>query len=96
MLGKLTGTDNLFAGRALSLVALASIALEIFAAVRILAGGRLGAAVGALWYLAIMARNSTVYIGTNDPQLAGEAIMGAGLVYFRSAGAISRHCRRCS
>src|SRR5258706_4909293 len=84
MLGKLTGTDNLFAGRALSLVALASIALEIFAAVRILAGGRLGAAIGALWYLAIMARNSTVYIATNDPQLAGEAIMGAGLVYFLS------------
>jgi hypothetical protein len=88
MLGKLTGTDNLFAGRALSLVALASIALEVFAAVRILAGGRLGAAVGALWYLAIMARNSTIYIGTNEPQIAGEAIMGAGLVYFLSL------CRR--
>jgi hypothetical protein len=88
LLGKLIGTDNLFAGRALSLAALASIGLEVFAAVRILAGGRLGAAVGALWYLAIMARHSTVYIGTNDPQLAGEAIMGAGLVYFLSL------CRR--
>jgi len=82
LLGKVAGVDNLFAGRALSLIALSSIALEIFAAVRLLAGGRVGAAVGALWYLAIMARNSTIYIGTNDPQLAGEAIMGAGLVYF--------------
>jgi hypothetical protein len=31
-----------------------------------------------------MARNSTIYIGANDPQLAGLAIMGAGLVYFLS------------
>jgi hypothetical protein len=83
-LGKLTGLDNLFAGRALSLIALATIGIEIFAAVRLLLGGRLGAAFGALWYLAIMARNSTIYIGTNDPQLAGLAIMGAGLVYFLS------------
>jgi hypothetical protein len=88
LLGKLTGVDNLFAGRALSLIALASIAVEIFAAVRLLTGARLGAAVGAIWYLAIMARNSTIYIGTNDPQLAGLAIMGAGLVYFLSL------CRR--
>ena len=40
--------------------------------------------IGALWYLAIMARNSTIYVGTNDPQLAGEAIMGAALVWFLS------------
>jgi hypothetical protein len=84
LLGKILGLDNLFVGRAVSLIALASIAVEIFLAVRILVGGRVGAAVGALWYLAIMARNSTVYIGTNDPQLAGEAIMGAALLWFLS------------
>jgi hypothetical protein len=89
-LGKLTGVDNLFAGRALSLLALVAIAVEVFAAVRLLAGGRLGAAIGALWYVAIMARNSTVYVGANDPQLAGLAIMGAALVYFLSL------CRRDS
>ena len=49
---------------------------------RLLTGGRLGAVVGALWYVAIMARNSTVYVGANDPQLAGLAIMGAALVWF--------------
>jgi hypothetical protein len=81
-LGRVLGVDNLFVGRAVSLIALASIAIEIFLAVRILVGGRTGAAIGALWYLAIMARNSTVYIGTNDPQMAGEAIMGAALVWF--------------
>lgn len=84
MIGKLSGIDNLFVGRALSLFAVASIAVEIFLAIRILVGGRVGPAVGALWYLAIMARNSTTYIGTNDPQLAGAAIMGAGLVWFLS------------
>jgi hypothetical protein len=84
IVGKLLGIDNLFVGRAFSLIALGAIAVEIYLAVRILVGGRAGAAVGALWYLAIMARNSTVYVGTNDPQLAGEAIMGAALVWFLS------------
>jgi hypothetical protein len=83
-LGRVLGVDNLFVGRAVSLIALGAIAIEIFLAVRILVGGRAGAAIGALWYLAIMARNSTVYIGTNDPQIAGEAIMGPALVWFLS------------
>ena len=82
LVGKVLGLDNLFVGRAVSLIALASIAIEIFLSVRVLVGGRAGAAIGALWYLAIMARNSTTYVGANDPQIAGEAIMGAGLVWF--------------
>jgi hypothetical protein len=80
-LGQLFG-DNLYVGRAVSIVALLSLTVEIFLAVRILAGGVTGAAVGALWYAAITAHSSELYIGTNDPQLAGEAIMGAGLVWF--------------
>jgi hypothetical protein len=47
-LGKVLGVDNLFVGRAVSLIALASVAIEIFLAVRILVGGRIGAAIGAL------------------------------------------------
>ncbi len=82
--GKVLGLDNLFVGRAVSLIALVAIAVEIFLCVRILVGGSIGAAIGALWYLAMTARNSIVYVGTNDPQLAGEAIMGAGLVWFLS------------
>lgn len=81
-LGKVLGLDNLFVGRAVSLIALPAIAIEIFLSVRVLVGGRAGAAIGALWYLAIMARNSTTYVGANDPQLAGEAIMGAALLWF--------------
>jgi hypothetical protein len=80
-LGRFFG-DNLFVGRAVSIVALLCLGVEIFFAVRLLVGGILGAAVGALWYGAMMAHNSELYIGTNDPQLAGEAIMAAALVWF--------------
>jgi hypothetical protein len=80
-LGRVFG-DNLFVGRAVSIVALLCLCVEIFFAVRILADGVVGAAVGAFWYAAIMAQSSELYIGTNDPQLAGEAIMGAALVWF--------------
>lgn len=82
ILGKLLQVDNLFVGRWLSLVGLGAVAVEAFLAVRILTGGKLGATVAALWYLAIMARNSTIYVGANDPQIAGLAIMGAGLIWF--------------
>lgn len=82
LLGKALGIDNLFVGRAVSLIALLAVAIEIFLSVRVLVGGRAGAAVGALWYLAMMARNQTTYVGANDPQLAGEAIMAAALVWF--------------
>jgi len=81
-IGKALGLDNLFVGRMVSFVALVSIAIEIFLSVRILVGGRAGAAIGAAWYLGMMARNSTIYVGTNDPQLGGEAIMGGALVWF--------------
>lgn len=83
-IGRVLRSDNLFVGRAISVIALAAIATEIFFAVNILAGGRAGGAIGGAWYLAIMARNSTTYVGTNDPQLAGLALMGAGLVWFLS------------
>jgi hypothetical protein len=81
VLGKLLHVDNLYVGRWLSLVSLGAVAIEVFAVVHLLTGARLGATVAALWYVAIMARNSTVYVGANDPQLAGHAIMGAALVW---------------
>jgi hypothetical protein len=78
-LGRLLG-DNLFVGRAVSVVALLALTVEIFLAVRILTSGVTGAAIGALWYAAIKAVSSELYVATNDPQLAGKAIMGAGLL----------------
>lgn len=82
ILGQLLHVDNLYVGRWLSLASLGVLAIEVAAIVRLLTGGRLGAVVAALWYVAIMARNSTVYVGANDPQLSGLAIMGAGLLWF--------------
>ncbi|WP_426442941.1 hypothetical protein [Bradyrhizobium genosp. P] len=73
--------DNLFVGRGLSLVSLIAVSIEIFVCVRALAGGVFGPAIGALWYVAIMSHNSTAYVGANDPQIAGEAIMGFGLAW---------------
>ncbi|GAC1627140.1 MAG: hypothetical protein NVS4B4_10440 [Bradyrhizobium sp.] len=79
LLGQMLG-DNLFVGRGLSLAGLIGVAVEIFLCARMLSGGRAGPMIGALWYVAIMAHNSSIYVGANDPQLAGEAIMGAGMV----------------
>src|SRR5664279_1301787 len=42
------------------------------------------AVAGRPIYPSVMTRNSTVYVGTNDPQLAGEALMGAALLWFLS------------
>lgn len=83
LLGKLFG-DNLYVGRVLSVLGLLAVAGEVFLCCRILTVNAIGAAIGALWYVAIMAHNSTIYVGTNDPQIAGQAIMGAGLVWFLS------------
>lgn len=80
-LGKLFG-DSLYVGRALSIAGLLCVAGEIFLCARILTGTIVGPVTGALWYVAIMAHNSTAYVGANDPQIAGEAIMGAALVLF--------------
>lgn len=80
LLGSVLG-DNLFVGRALSLISLVVVSIEVFACARILAGGVIGPTLGALWYAAIMSHNFTSYVGANDPQLAGEAIMGFGLAW---------------
>jgi hypothetical protein len=80
-LGRLFG-DNLFVGRAISIVGLVAIAVEIALAVRLLAGSLIAGSLGALWFIAIMAHNATPYVGANDPQIAALAIMGAGLVWF--------------
>ena len=80
-LGWLFG-DNLFVGRAVSLIGLFAISIEIAIIVRLIAGSLTAGIVGAAWYVAFMAHNATSYVGANDPQIAGLAIMGAALVWF--------------
>ncbi|MFK4718935.1 hypothetical protein ABIE89_000035 [Bradyrhizobium niftali] len=48
--------DSLFVGRALSIIGLLTLAVEIALSVRILAGSLLAGVVGGLWFVAIMAR----------------------------------------
>jgi len=74
--------DPLYVGRALSILGLLTVSVEIFLCVRLLTSRTTGAVIGALWYVAIMCHNSEIYVGANDPQIAGEAIMGAALVWF--------------
>ena len=81
LLGKIFG-DNLFVGRAISLIAVIVVSCEIFCCARTLVGGVAGPAIGSLWYLAIMCHGFPSYVGANDPQLAGEAIMCGGLAMF--------------
>lgn len=88
-LGRLFG-DSLYVGRALSLVGLLALAIEIALAVRILVGSLAAGAIGALWFVAIMAHNAALYVGANDPQIAGQAIMGAALVWFLSRNRAGR------
>ncbi|UFW75525.1 hypothetical protein [Bradyrhizobium sp. WU425] len=90
LLAKTLHVDPLYLGRWLSLAGLAALAFEISAAVWLLTGARVWGAAGALWYLAIMARNSTTYVGANDPQIAGLAIMGAALVWLLKRTAADR------
>ncbi|MDI3566650.1 hypothetical protein [Bradyrhizobium sp. Arg816] len=80
-LGRLFG-DSLFVGRALSIIGLLTLAVEIALVVRILAGSLPAGAVGGLWFVAIMAHNATSYLGANNLQIVGQANMAAGFVWF--------------
>ena len=74
--------DALYVGRVLSMVALSAVAVLIAIVVRQLGGGAAGAAVGGLWFVAVMARSFTRFVGMNDPQLVGHALMMGALVWF--------------
>lgn len=91
-LSRLAG-DPIVIGRALSLLATLASAGGVAAIVRILGAGRTAATVGALWFVATMARSFDRYVGMNDPHLVAMAAMISGLtwalhVQLRSRGAI--------
>src|SRR5579872_1542085 len=74
--------DALYVGRVLSLIAVAALGALIAKVIMQLGGGRAGAAVGGLWFVAVMARSFNRFVGMNDPQLVGHAIMMAALAWF--------------
>jgi hypothetical protein len=74
--------DALYVGRVLSIIAVFALAALIATVVRQLGGGGAGAAVGGLWFVAVMARSFTRFVGMNDPQLVGHVLMLGALVWF--------------
>ena len=74
--------DALYVGRVMSLLAVAGTGILIAAVIRQLGGGGAGAAVGALWFVAIMARSFTRFVGMDDPQLTGHMLMMGALAWF--------------
>lgn len=84
--------DALYVGRALSIVGLLAVAVEIALAARLLGASLAWGAVGGLSVVAVMAHNFLNYVGADDPQLAGQAIMGAALVWFLARDRAGRSC----
>jgi hypothetical protein len=74
--------DALYVGRVLSLLAVAGLGALIAMVIWQLGGGRAGPAVGGLWFVAVMTRSFSRFVGMNDPQLVGHALMMSALVWF--------------
>ncbi|MEA2945399.1 MAG: hypothetical protein QOI40_729 [Alphaproteobacteria bacterium] len=88
-LGRLFG-DPLYVGRALSLLATLGIGAAAAGATRWLGGSKAAALLGGFWFVATMARFFEFYVGMNEPQILGLAVMAAALVWFLKAHAEGR------
>jgi hypothetical protein len=80
-LGRLFG-DPLYVGRALSILSTLCIGAAAAAIVRQFGGSRAGALLGGFWLVATLARFFEFYVGMNEPQLFGLAVMAAGFAWF--------------
>ena len=74
--------DTLMTGRIISFVSLIAVAAGVFAILRLLAVRKAFAAIAALVYFATMCRLFDSYVGVNDPQLLGNALMTLGFAAF--------------
>jgi hypothetical protein len=82
--------DPIYIGRVLSLMATLGLGGIVAFCVLKLGGGRAGAAVGGLWFVATMARFFTGYVGMNDPQLPALCVMTIALAWFLARDAERR------
>ncbi len=80
-LGRAFG-DPLYVGRALSLLATLGIGAAAAAVVRQFGGTRAACMIAGFWFVATMARFFEFYVGMNEPQLLGLAVMAAGFAWF--------------
>jgi Dolichyl-phosphate-mannose-protein mannosyltransferase len=81
LVGRFAG-DPVLAGRLLSLVAVVAIATAIALSVRRLGGSGVAARISAAFFVATMSRFFMPYVGMNEPQLFGEAIMAFAFLGF--------------
>ena len=82
--GALIG-DTVLAGRLISLLAIAAIALAVGLMVRHWNGSRTSALVGGLFCASGILRFFPGYAGMNDPQLLAQAVMAIGFLAFVKA-----------
>ena len=80
-LGQLFG-DPLYAGRAVSILSTLAIGAAAASVVRQFGGSRAGALLAGFWFVATLARFFEFYVGMNEPQLFGLAVMSAGFAWF--------------
>jgi len=80
-LGRLTG-DPLYVGRAVSILSTLGIGAAAAAVVRQWGGSRAGVLLAGFWFVATLARFFEFYVGMNEPQLFGLAVMSAGFAWF--------------
>ncbi|MGE0753139.1 MAG: hypothetical protein AB7K64_21420 [Variibacter sp.] len=76
--------NSLFAGRAVSVIALFATAMATGAVVRQLGGSRSSSILGGLCFIAVMAAAFHRFIGANEPQLFAELLMVSALAWFLS------------
>jgi hypothetical protein len=88
-LGRLFG-DPLYVGRALSILSTLGLGVAAAAIVRQFGGSRAAMLIAGFWFVATMARFFEFYVGMNEPQLLGQAIMAAALVWFLRRYAVGR------
>src|SRR5215470_2539525 len=81
LIGRFVG-DPVLAGRLLSLVSVVAIATAIALSVRRLGGSGVAARISAAFFVATMSRFFISYVGMNEPQLLGEAIMAFAFLAF--------------
>ena len=74
--------DPLYVGRAVSILSTLAIGAAAAAAVRQLGGSRAAGLIAGFWFVATMSRFFEFYVGMNEPQLFGLAVMSAGFAWF--------------
>ena len=80
-LGRVFG-DPLYVGRVLSILGTLGIGASAAVIVRQLGGSRPAQLIAGFWFVATMARFFEFYVGMNEPQILGLAVMAAGLAWF--------------